>query len=123
MKIGIAVVRGHHTSAAAGVALGEIFQRELFRRHPAAEHQSAISIIGNDVIARLHLRGDGRERFVPHSRNMKMAFALPDEILLAQIRVPALQNEREETQLIFFGKLRHTMSILQLQLRLDNRVN
>jgi hypothetical protein len=35
--------------------------------------------------------------------------------------MPALKHERQKTQLIFFGELRHTTSILHPQLRLDNR--
>jgi hypothetical protein len=58
-----------------------------------------------------------------HSRRVKMAFALPIQILLAQIGMPALEHDREKAQLIFLAQLRHTMSILQLQLRLDNRLN
>jgi len=69
------------------------------------------------------LNGDCGERFMTHSRRVKMAFALAIQTLLAQIRMPALQHERQKAQLIFFGQLRHTMSILQLQLRLDNRPN
>jgi hypothetical protein len=69
------------------------------------------------------LNGDCGERFMTHSRRVKMTFALPIQTLLAQIGMPALQHQRQKTQLIFFAQLRHTMSILQLQLRLDNRVN
>jgi hypothetical protein len=69
------------------------------------------------------LNGDGGERFMAHSRRVKMAFALPIQILLAQIGMPALEHDREKAQLICFVQLRHTMSILQLQLRLDNRPN
>jgi hypothetical protein len=54
---------------------------------------------------------------------MEMAFALAIQVLLAQIGMPALEHDLEKAQLIFFGQLRHTMSILQPQLRLDNRLN
>jgi len=37
--------------------------------------------------------------------------------------MPALKHDREKAQLIFLAQLRHTMSILQLQLQLDNRPN
>ena len=60
---------------------------------------------------------------MPHSGNVKVAFALAIQILLAQIGMPALEHDREKAQFIFFAQLRHTMSILQLQLRLDNRPN
>jgi hypothetical protein len=40
----------------------------------------------------LHLNGNGGERFVPHPRNVKVAFALAIEILLAQITMPALEQ-------------------------------
>jgi len=52
-----------------------------------------------------------------------VAFALAIQILLAQIGMPALEHDREKAQLIFLAQLRHTMSILQLQLQLDNRPN
>jgi len=54
---------------------------------------------------------------------VKMAFALTIQILFAQIGMPALEHDREKAQLIFFAQFRHTMSTLQLQLRLDNRPN
>ena len=92
-------------------------------RHAAAKHQPAIAIIRNDVIIRLHLNGNGGKRFVTHSGDMKVAFALAIQILLAQIGMPALKHDREKAQLIFLAQLRHTMSILQLQLQLDNRPN
>jgi hypothetical protein len=41
---------------------------------------------------------------------MKMAFALAIQILLAQIAVPALEEDREKTQLIFFANGGHVGS-------------
>ena len=116
-------MRRHHPTATARFAFGKIFERELSRGHSAAEDQTAVAIKRNDVIVQFHLNGDGGERFMPHAGNVKMTFALSIQILLAQIGMPALEHDREKAQLIFLAQLRHTMSILQLQLRLDNRPN
>jgi len=43
--------------------------------------------------------------------------------LLAQIGVPALQNQFEQAQFVFFAQSRHTTSILQPQLSVDNCAN
>jgi len=40
----------------------------------------------------LHLNGNGGERFMPHPGNVKVAFALAIEVLLAQITMPALEQ-------------------------------
>jgi hypothetical protein len=40
---------------------------------------------------------------------MKMSLALPNQILLAQIRMATLQHRGQEPQLIFFAKGRHTV--------------
>ena len=96
-------MRRHLPAAAAGIALGEIFETELTRRHAAAQNQTAIAIIWNDIIIGLHLDRDRRQRFVPHSGNMKMSFALAVQILLAQICMPAFKNDRQQSQLIFLA--------------------
>jgi hypothetical protein len=54
---------------------------------------------------------------------MEMTFALAIQILLAQVGVTALQNYPEEAKLIVLAERRHTMSILQLHLRIDNRAD
>jgi hypothetical protein len=106
-------MRRHHATAAAGIALGEIFERQLLRRHAAAKNQTAIAIIRHNVIVALHLHRNRGERFVSHPGHMKVPLALTIQVLLAQIGVPALQNRFEETNLIFFAERGHTMSILQ----------
>jgi hypothetical protein len=116
-------MRRHHPTAAPGFALGKIFEPKLTHRYAAPEDQSAVTIKRNNVIIRFHLDGDCGERFMTHSRRVKMTLALPIQTLLAQIGMPALKHERQETQLILFAELGHTMSILQLQLRLDNRAD
>jgi len=44
---------------------------------------------------------------VAHPGNVKVTFALTIQILLSQIRVPALQNGCEKAELIFFAKRGH----------------
>ncbi len=107
VQVHVAVMRRHHAAAAARGALGKIFERELFRRHAATKNQTAIAIIRNDVIVRLHLHGNSSERFVTHPGNVKVTFALTIQILLSQIRVPALQNRFEKPKLIFFAERGH----------------
>src|SRR5213083_2266759 len=51
-----------------------------------------------------------------------MSFALTDQILFAQIRVPALQDERQESQLIVFAKGRHTVDFTS-RFSIDNRAD
>ena len=85
-------MRGHLPPAAAGVAFCKIFQAELPSGHAAPKHEATVAIIRNDVIVRLHLDRDRRQRFVAHPGDVKMSFALTNQILFAQIRVPALQN-------------------------------
>jgi uncharacterized protein YxeA len=38
---------------------------------------------------------------------MKMAFALPIQVLLAQVSMPAFQEDGEKAQLIFFAQFGH----------------
>ena len=85
-------MRGHLPPAAAGVALCKIFQAELPRGHATPKDEATVAIIRNDVIVLLHLDRDRRQPFVAHSGDVKMSFALTNQILFAQIRVPALQN-------------------------------
>ena len=77
VQVRIAVMRRHLAPTAPGVSLGEIFESQLARRHAASEHESAVAIIRNDVIAGFHLHGDCRQRLVTHSGNVKMSLALP----------------------------------------------
>ena len=85
-------MRRHLTAAAAGIALSEIFQTELTRRHAAPQNQTPIAIVWHDVIVRLHLDRDRRQRLVTHSGNMKVTFALTIQILLAQVCVATFQH-------------------------------
>ncbi len=55
VQVRVAVMRRHLAPAASGISLGEIFETKLPRGHAAPEHQSAVAIIRNDVIARFHL--------------------------------------------------------------------
>jgi hypothetical protein len=45
-----------------------------------------------------------------HAGDVEMAFALAIQILLAQIPVPALEQDREKAQLIFFADSGHVGS-------------
>src|SRR5207245_2712474 len=92
VQIGIAVMRRHLAPAAPGVSLGEIFETQLAGRHAAPEHESAVAIIRNDVIAGFHLHGDCRQRLVAPSGNVKMSRTLAIQILLAQIRMATLKD-------------------------------
>ncbi len=116
VQVGVAIVRWHLPAAASSIALGKIFQSKLARRHASSKNKAAVAIIRHDVIVLLHRDGNGSERFVPHARNVEVAFALAIQILLAQIRMPALQHRGEKPQLFFFAQRWHTMSILQLHL-------
>ena len=82
----------HLPPAAAGVAFGKIFQAELTRGHAAPKHEPTVAIIRNDIIIGLHLDRDRRQRFMAHPKDVKMSFALTIQILFAEIRVSALQN-------------------------------
>jgi hypothetical protein len=79
-------------SATAGAALCKIFQAELPGGYAATKDQASVSIIRNDIIFLLHLERDRRQSFVAHPGDMKMSFALTNQILFAQIGVPALEN-------------------------------
>ena len=85
-------MRWHLPPVAFTFCLGEIIDGQLPRADATTEHQCAIAIEGDNVIILLHLNGNGGERFVPHSRNVKVPFALAIEILLAQITMPALEQ-------------------------------
>jgi hypothetical protein len=119
----VTVMRRHLAAVTLAFALRKIIERQLARRDPAPEHERAVAVIRHDEIALDHRDPERRQTLVPHSRNVKMPFALAIQVLLAQIGMPALEYDCEKAQLIFFAQLRHTMSILQLQLRLDNRSN
>src|SRR5207245_6828560 len=92
VQVCIAVMRRHLAPAAPGVSLGEIFETQLAGRHAAPEHESAVAIIRNDVIAGFHLHGDCRQRLVAPSGNVKMSRTLAIQILLAQIRMATLKD-------------------------------
>ena len=94
-------MRRHLPPPAAGVEFGKVFQAKLMCRHTAAEDETAITIIRNNIIVRFHLDRNRSQRFMAHSRDVKMSFALAIQILLAQIGVAALQNYFEEPK---FGR-------------------
>src|ERR1051326_4206311 len=53
-------------ATASGISLGKILEAELTRGHAATEHEAAVAIIRHNVIARLHLKRDCRQRLVAH---------------------------------------------------------
>ena len=108
MQVSIAVVRWHLAAAAAGIALGEIFEAELTRCHAAPQNQTAVAIVGHDIIIRFHLHRNRRQGLVTHSGNMKMSLTLTIQILLAQVSVAAFQHRGQEPQFIFLAQRRHT---------------
>src|SRR5262249_11149490 len=101
---GITVMRRHLPSVALPVALREIIESQLGRSYSAAKDKSAVSIIAANVIARLRCDGNGSERFVPHSGDVKMAFALTVKTLFPQIAVPAFKENREKAKFVFFAQ-------------------
>ena len=108
----VAVMRRHLSAVALPFALGEIIERQLARSHAAAEDERAVAIITADVITRLGRKRNGRERFVPHARNVEMALALAIEILLAQIAMPAFEQNGEETQFFFFAQSHRKLRVV-----------
>ncbi len=48
---------------------------------------------------------------MPHAGNVKMPLALPVQILLAQISVPALENRCQQSEFVFFTQLGHLGSV------------
>src|SRR5437773_6123447 len=103
MQVRIAVMRRHLTSATSGVALCEIFEAELTRCHAASQNQTSIAIIWHDVIVRLHLDRDRRQRLMTHSGNVKVSFTLTIQILFAQVCMATLQYYSQKPQLIFLA--------------------
>lgn len=91
-------------------ALRKIVEREFARLDAATEHERAIPIITADVIPIAQLNPKRGERLVPHPGNVKVTFALAIKILLAQIAVPALEDDREQTQFILFAERGHVGS-------------
>jgi len=67
------------------------------------ENKRAVAIITADIIVRLGLKRNRSQRFMSHPRDMKMSLALTIEILLAQITVPALEQNREEAKFVFLA--------------------
>jgi hypothetical protein len=53
---------------------------------------------------------------------MEMSFALPVQVLLAQISVPALENRRQQPEFVFFSQRGHLgASIVELWMVAGNR--
>ena len=100
----------HLPTVTFALGLCEIIGRQLPRTHPATEDQSAIAIVWDDVIVALHLNRNGSQPFVSHAGDMKMAFALAIEILLAKIAMPALEQDGQKSQLILPTQLRHSLN-------------
>src|SRR4051794_12815292 len=100
-------MRRHLPAVALAVLLREIIDRQLGRRDPAAEHQPAVTIISGDVVTIAQLDAEGRQRFVTHPTDVEMAFALTIEALLAKIAVPALQQDSQESELLFLRQIDH----------------
>ena len=46
VQAGVAVMRWHLPAAAAGIALGKIFESKFARRHAASENKAAIAVVG-----------------------------------------------------------------------------
>jgi hypothetical protein len=103
-------MRRHLPAVALTLSLREVIQRELARGDAAAEDQRAIAVVRDRVITVDHCYAKGRQTFMAHAGNVEMAFALAIQILLAQIPVPALEQDREKTQLIFFADGGHVGS-------------
>src|SRR2546423_694651 len=101
---------GHLAAVTLAFPLREIIQGQLARSDAAAEDEGAIPIIRHDIIAIDQGDAERRETFVAHSGNVEMSFALAIEILLAQIAVPALEQDREQTQFLFFAERGHVGS-------------
>jgi len=116
-----AIVRRHLAAAAAGVPFGEIFQAELARRHATSRtNPDPICTARYNRPASIWIR-DRRQRFVPHSRHMKVSFALAIQILLAQVawRLPHVVKSRSLSSLLSRG-IRHDLTP---HLRIDNHTD
>ena len=105
-------MRRHLPAVALPFALREIIERQLARGHAAAEDERAVAIIPHDVIARLGLERNRRERFVPHAGNVEMPFALAIQILFAQIAMPAFEQNGEETKFVFFAQRHRKLRVV-----------
>ena len=105
--LGAAVMRRHLPTVTFALRLCKIIDRQLPRTHTATEDQSTIAVVRDDVIISLHLNRNRGQPFVPHTGNMKMAFALAIKILLAQIAMPALEQDGQKSQLFLPVQFRH----------------
>src|ERR1051326_4468738 len=105
------VMRRHLAAVTFAFSLGEIVDRKLPRADAATEHERTIAIVGDNVIVLLHLNRDGRECFVPHAGDMEVTLALTIQILLAQIPVPALEQDRQKPQFVLPGQFRHRANL------------
>src|SRR5205085_12493681 len=103
----ITVMRRHLAPVTLSFALRKIIERQFARLDSAAQHQRPIAVIRHDVIAFDHRDAERSEPFMTHPGNVEMAFALAIQVLLAQIAVPALEQDRKETQFIFFAERGH----------------
>src|SRR4051794_30724502 len=101
-------MRRHLAAVALASALREIVYRELARCDPAPEHERAIAIIPRDVIPVAQLHAERGERLVAHAADVEMSLALAIQILLTEIAMPTLENNREEAKLILFAERWHT---------------
>ena len=97
-------MRRHLPAVTLTFALREVIERQFRRGNTATENERAIAIITADVVARLRLNGNGGERLMAHAGNVKVALALAVEILLAQIAMPALEQDRKESEFLLLGQ-------------------
>ena len=100
-------MRRHLPPVALAFAFGEVIERELARSDPAAENEPTIAVVRRDEIAIDHGEAERGQPFMAHAGNVKVTFALAIQILLAQIAVPAFEQDREQTQFIFLAERGH----------------
>jgi len=99
---------GRHLAAVTlPFAFREIIQGQLAGCDPATENESPVPIIGNDLIAFDHRDADRGQPLMSHPGNVKMTLALAIQVLLAEIAMATLQQDRKQTQFVFFRKSGH----------------
>ena len=103
----ITIMRRHLAPVALSFALRKIIERQLAGRDAPAQDNAAVAVVRDNVIAFLHRHAERRQPFMSHSGNVEMSFALAIQILLAQIAMPAFEQDREQAQFIFFAQNGH----------------
>ena len=107
-------MRRHLAPVTLAFALREIIERQFARLDSAAQHQRTVAVIRHDVIAVDHRDAERSEPFMTHPGNVEMTFALAIQVLLAQIAVPALEQDRKQTQFIFLAERGHCRANIEL---------